>query len=456
VVMPERKLCAAILKDPKLYDRAKRAKITPQDLTDEVSRRIYSAIISAHEMGGISPESVKTVLSENKEMRQADRSTYLKAIDDLYESEVDATEFTFGYLTKQKEESAFNKALVEAAEARHRGESIEKIKASLFEKIKSSESHDIIVKEYEETVSSRERDRHNRAKGQGLLRFSDRFRHLRQYFPFGIDKQTMTVIQGSTNAGKSVFLANIVWMATEPESKLNVLYIFSENREVEAMSRLDAVVLGKPYRELYESYLNEQERSQLLNRKREGYGQIVYFQPEFENFDVRQVEAALEAAKEKGINIDMIAIDSPDHMKPMKTTGTYHVDKPQVWKDLKALMQRWNILTIGTWPLREEYSGQGKGDKEPPPLTANSGAGGQDVARPMDNIIAFSYDERADDLMSHRLFVVTKCRDGQRDFQKIRYRIGEDLRFTHTDDFNAQFAPGGEDDLISAFAESED
>ncbi len=451
VLNVERQMVAAILQYPELRQRLNKAKISPEDLTDTPAKIILKAINQAAEYGEVVPDTVKKILFDS-EMKQSDKTLYATIVDDFVAQELDHTEFSFSYFAKHKEEADLNKALLKAAEARHRGEDISKIKADLLSKLSQISNSDIEIKQYHDTLSKRERERHEIMSGEGMMKFPHELRHLQPYFKFGLAKETMTCIQGSTNAGKSVFLANLVWIATLPENKLNVLYVFSENREVEALSRLDAVVLGKPYEDLYKWYLNDEERTHIKTRHMNDHGRIFYLQPEFENFGADTIEQAIEQAAEQGFPIDILFVDSPDHMKPGKTYGQWFVDKPQVWKDLKALMHKYKIAVVGTWPLREEYSGQTKEGKEPPALTANSGAGGQDVARAMDNIIAFAYDERSDDLMNHRLFVVTKCRDGKRDFQKIRYRIMDNLRFIHAEDFNEQFAPR---DLSEAFAPAE-
>lgn len=447
----ERQIVAALLQYPDLISKLKRAKIEPSDIEDVPAKIVLKAILKASELGEVTPQTVETIIQDDKQLKTQDKQLYCQVVEDLSGAEVDNTEFTFSYFAERKAESDLRKAMSMAATSLHQREEIAQIKQRLLDSLSKMEISDLQINRYEDGLSARERERNDIKKGDGMMKFTDELRHLSDYFPFGLLRETMTCIQGSTNAGKSIFLANLIWHATKPQNKLNVLYVFSENRAVEALSRLDAVVLGKPYRELYNGYLSRDERSIIVDREKNGCGKIIYCKPEFENFSVSTIEEALELAAQDNILIDMIAIDSPDHMIPTRRTNQYFQDKPQVWKDLKALMHKHKIAIVGTWPLREEYSGYGKGDKEPPALTANSGAGGQDVARPMDNIIAFSYDEKADDLMAHRNFVVTKCRDGKRDFSKMRYRILDNLRFIHADDFNEQFKPK---DLDEAFAPS--
>lgn len=450
VLTLDRQICAALIQYPDLIARLKRAKIEPNDIEDGPSRHILKAILQASELGEVTPATVDMLISDDDSLKAQDKTLYRKVVADISEAPVDNTEFSFQYFAKCKAEAEFRRAMERAANGLHQREDIALVKNKLLEALSKTDTSTLEVGRYEQSLSVRERERNEIKKGDGMMKFTEELRHLSVYFPFGLLRETMTCIQGSTNAGKSIFLANLIWHATKPDNKLNVLYVFSENRAVEALSRLDAVVLGKPYKDLYESFLTREERSLIVDRDKNGYGKIFYCKPEFENFSISTIEEAIELAAEQGSVIDIIAIDSPDHMIPTRRTNQYFQDKPQVWKDLKALMHRLKIAIVGTWPLREEYSGYGKGDKEPPALTANSGAGGQDVARPMDNIIGFSYDERADDLMAHRNFVVTKCRDGKKDFAKLRYRILDNLRFIHADDFNEQFKP----DIEAAFTDA--
>lgn len=448
----ERKLCALLLQDPTSYlPRVKRVRLESSDLEDKPSQIIFDTIMEVSNMGEVTLDSVKSAI-QTSDLNNSDKVLYSEIVSELVEACVEEVEYTFSFLAKHKEEQLLKRYLKQAATSLKTGGDVDHIKKQLSDSLSRLKLEDVNLKEYEDNFLTRETQRHTKKHGLGMVRLSDRFRHLRKYFAYGFSPGTINIIMGSTNAGKSVLLANFVEMAADSNNKLNVLYVFSENQEIEAMSRLDAVVLDKPYKKLYEEYLSRDEILQVKGRSKAGCGKIFYCKPEFENFSSVTIENALDAAIDKGYKIDAVFIDSPDHMRPLKSAGTYHIDKPQVWKDLKSTAEKYMITVFGTWPLREEYSGQSQKGKEPLRLQANSGAGGQDVARVADNIIAFSYDEAVDDLMKHRLFEVVKCRDGVKDFCRLRYMIQDTLKFISAEDYEASL-PKGISEIFKAAAE---
>lgn len=449
----ERKLCALLLQDPSTYlPRVKRTKLDSQDLEDAPSKLIFDAIIEASNLGEVTQDSVCEIIKSSN-LSNSEANLHINIIEELTQADVQEVEFTFSYLAKHKEDSLLRRYLKRAATELKTGAEASNVTKQLLDQLSKIKIEDVSLKEYEESFLERERQRHDKRAGIGMVKLSERFRHLRKYFPYGFASGTINIFMGATNAGKSVFLANLVEMASDSENKLNVLYVFSENQEIEALSRLDAVVLNKPYKELYEQYMSKDEAKKIRQRHKDGYGKIFYCKPEFENFTVTTIENALDAAIDRGYKVDAVFIDSPDHMRPLRATGTYFIDKAQVWKDLKATAEKYEISVFGTWPLREEYSGQSRNGKEPLQLAANSGIGGQDVARVADNIVSFAYEE-ADELMRHRIFVVTKCRDGVRDFMKMRYMVQDTLHFEHEEDY-AKKLPKGLDEIFQATTESD-
>lgn len=449
----ERKLCALLLQDPATYlPRVKRTKIDKEDLEDQPSKVIFEAIMEASSLGEVTQDSVSKMLTSGG-LTNSEANLHVEIVEQLCAADVQEVEFTFSFLAKHKEDALLRRYLKAAATDLKTGAEATKVKQQLLDRLSKIKIEDVALKEYEQSFLNRERQRHEKRAGVGMLKLSEQFRHLRRYFPYGFAPGTINIIMGATNAGKSVLLANFVEMASNKESALNVLYVFSENQEIEALSRLDAVVLDKPYKKLYEEYMSKEEVKRVMKRTEDGAGKIFYCKPEFENFTVNTIEQALDAALDRGVKIDAIFIDSPDHMRPLNPSGTYFIDKPQVWKDLKATAEKYEVQVFGTWPLREEFSGQSRNGKEPPELSANSGAGGQDVARVADNIIAFAY-EAADELMKHRIFVVTKARDGVKDFVKLRYMVQDTLRFIHEEDYNKNL-PKDLNEIFQAATESD-
>lgn len=443
----EQMLIAGAISNTEISEKIFKARFEPYDFEDVFAGEIFSACIECHKLGNTSLEAVKTYI-QSSDIDTNKKGVFIKYLEDANQIELDMGEFGYRKLLNERKERRFRYLLKKTAND---------LVYSNIDQKKIYDNHkkqlDILLKEHQDLSiddyysmyieREMERDR-SKSTVKDVFKFDLTLRHFTKYFPRGIAKQTGTIIEGSTGAGKSVFLANLIYLAAHPKNSLNCLYIYSENRTIEALSRLDAIFLDAEYNSLYNSNLNNQQRSFFASGKdNDGYGKVFALRAPLANFDAAFIENAIEQLAEDGVIIDALFVDSPDHMQPLVDQGVWFQNKGQVYMDLKDLYESKNLIFFGTRPQLESFSKSGE-------LTIQSGAGGQGISRLIDNSIAFNYDPNSDSVSDHRLFTVTKARDGKIDFSRMRYKILPSLRFMHEEDFAAKYGNSfKEEDLFT-------
>jgi archaellum biogenesis ATPase FlaH len=434
-------LLAGCVQDSAILDKVKRTGITPQYFEDQDQKALFTKTLEVSAIGLVNQD---TLLAAIQEDRKLDQPRLKKIVQDLYEYPVDNSHFSLQVILKRKRELDLRNALKDSASKLVlEGATFEDVSKDLTQKLHSLQTslQDIEINDYFSNMFSRDVERKYISTSSRSLKFTHDLHHLSFYFPRGLAKQTGTVIEGPTGGGKSLFLANLAYVATSAPNLLNVLYVFSENRAIEALSRLDAIFTDTIYDRLYEK---DGFNLKLIAEIKPGskFGELKTLRAPIDNFNATTIENALDMLFEEGITIDVVLIDSPDHMMPLKDHKVWHQNKAQVWADLKALYEKWDVALIGTRPQNE---GQDKKDS----LTIQSGAGGQGISRLLDNSIAFTYDSSGEALADHRIFTVTKARDSRIDWRRLRYKMLPSLRFIHEEDFNKRY--GTEVDIDEIF-----
>ena len=150
----------------------------------------------------------------------------------------------------------------------------------------------------------------------------------------------------------------------------------------------------------------------------QGYGQLVVERLPYGRSNADCIKYHLDRLESKGVKINAIFVDSPDHMEPIKRQDTWWLNKIAVYEDLKMLAEQYQVSIFTT---RQQ---KGKED-----VSSYSGAGGEGIPRLLDNIIAMDYDASKDMLTTQRKIVVTKARDGVIDFRPVPFRITDSLKF---------------------------
>ena len=307
-------------------------------------------------------------------------------------------------------------------------------KLSKTKDIVSPES-DYEIRQYttEEDYSRRHIERNEIATGLAItLKFDQSLVEFQRAFPKGIQSKTITGIGGQTGVGKSILVGNLIDTAISPANKLNVLYVIAENRYIEATTRLDAIIQDREY-ELF--YVNAEDDPKGIdffkNLTPEGYGHLFCVKVTIGKFTTSTIRGFIEDILDKyNIAIQMVAIDSPDHMRSDQPTFAKNDMKGKIYEELKALTDEFDIITITSIPLVRDAGSNKK--KE---MTSEDVAGSYEIARLIDNLFFFSKSN--EDLeIGRRQITFVKGRDAKSVGYKLVFKITSSLKFIKWEDIN--------------------
>lgn len=438
-MVPEKLLIAALLQGSDgVLEMVQTSGLTPDNLTDGTAKSLLGYCLKAADLGSLSTAAIRALIG-NDSIDTQQKTLLNNSLGQLEKMPIPEGAFTMNFFRAKKRESEMRALLQDTVDRVWKGEDIDKVVGSVKTRLEELTvgATDVEVYQYSKTVMTRDRDRLERIQNSPGLQFVDNLAYFQKYFPFGIQKQTMVAITAPTNLGKSIFLANMLRMAVLKANRQKVLYVFSENRAEEAMARVDAVLLGKPYLSLYTNHLSTEEMVALTS---EEMGDIYYCRLQLDKFSAIDIrEAIAKIHREHKVKIDYVFIDSPDHMTGSTDREDYYLNKTQAWIDLKVMAEDLDVGVIGTRPM-DESNRVAKKKGEVQKLTANSGANGQKITRLVDAELAFHVDDLETGTANHRIMTVTKLRDGGSvDNERIRFMIINSLRFIHEDDFSKMF-----------------
>lgn len=436
---PEKMLVAALIQGADgILDMIETTDLRAENIFDPTARELFSHCIQAHKLGELSATAVRALISASTGDHQHKTSLH-NTLNQLEKMQLPEDQFTMNFFRSKKRETEGRALLKQAVDevwsAKDFDTAIKKLKDGIDHLAVDEKGVEVL--QYRKTVIARDQARITKIENDPGLQFIDNLAYFQKYFPFGIQKQTLTAITAPTNLGKSIFLANMIRMAVMPGNRCVVLYVFSENRAEEATARLDSVLLNKEYLSLYRNHLTSDE---MLSLTGDELSDIFYCRLQLDKFSAVDIrEAIAKINRENKVKVDYVFVDSPDHMTGSTERDDYYLDKTQAWIDLKVLAEDLDVGIIGTRPMDEKFRvSKKKGEIEK--LTASSGANGQKITRLLDAEIAFHVDDLETGTANHRIVTVTKLRDGGTvDNERVRLMITNTLRFIHEDDFSKLF-----------------
>lgn len=418
----ETKILAAAVQNYTHYQRLKRIGFGEQDFTTEHNRQIWKAINGAGEVGDYTVDILTTFIDTKIEDPQ-ERVTMIRtlkalAVEDLkgYDLSVEALQDSKSFNDAYR---ALQKRLTKFTQASDWRKTLNSLSRELT--LAASNKLDAVPTDFYGNVRARNAQRKNAYvnfhKG---LKCIDEFACLATYFDPFFAPETITTIEGKTNSGKSVLLTNIMKMALKPQNGLNCLYLYSENRAIEAEGRLDAILLDVPYKEsVKKRELTDAEIEQIENMPNNGWGFMFSKRLPYGHSTVEDIKRYLAEYEEKNINIDVVFLDSPDHMKASGKSDTWWLGKLAVYEEIKACAEQFKVSFFCTR--------QTKGSTSSKEIDAYSGKGGEGIPAIVDNQIIIDYDPKENMLSGIRKLVIVKCRDGVLDYKRHVYRIKESL-----------------------------
>lgn len=403
----EKKFIAGCLQDPDVVDRARRAKILPKHLEDGAYKYLYKAILEVAKKETPTPEAVKQHISLDK--KRGDHAAICRKVDKLAEEDRSGSELSLSelekYRTKRDLIDAFSKSSSRLL-ADEDPLDILKSHEHMIKGLKSRDSKYELTPYYEE-FSARQVERLALSEENGdTLKFTLNMHPFAKNLPRGKARGTTTAIAGPTFSGKSVLLSNMIRVAAHPSNGYNVLYVFAENMTIQAATRLDSILLGREYDQMYSGSIDDPEGDSFFRAaKQEGWGEIFLAKVTPRKFTAETIISIIEEIKEKyDVEIDVLAEDSPDHQMPIDGENDWWMNKGIVYWDNKELAETQDLFVFCTLPMKASSV---KKDT----ATNEDMAGSYEISKIVDNIFAYNVDPQ-DRMLNRGSILPTKCRDG--------------------------------------------
>lgn len=438
----EKKLVAGCIRKDNVINKVKTSEVKPYHLDNEQNSYLLKAILDLDSVGDVSASVLNDYINSDDSIDGEKKEALNHRVSNLESLDLTGVNFSLKKISEIAKKKEVVHLLNDVTESFEKNEDIDKVLDDVSKKVRTIQSSDVDYEIYNwmdsfgerevERSKIEEQSEDNLTLGLNLYPFKD------PYFKKGILPKQTTAIGGPTYSGKSVALINFIRLAAHPINGLNVLYVVSENRRIEAASRLDAVVLDKEYEKLYDDGLDRQGQDFFQNALSDGWGRIFLSKVTINNFDAATIETMLNEVQNKsGEEIDVLAIDSPDHQVPVENLNEWWRQKGKVYADNKKLAEDYDLINLTTLPLQRDA-----GEKK---VKNEDVAGSIEIARYADNMIFYALGE-ADRKLNRGKLKVTKSRDGDVDNELIYMYFSKSMRLLPWDDvFNGAVNPEGEE-----------
>ncbi len=416
------------------YDFFDRSDLRSKYFEDEFCRYAVRKIEQLYKDNlEINFTTLKTTIDFDRDLESKKKPVYKAVLKNLKGLELDSVHFSVNELRKSRDAYVANETLTKMVYSLRKDGSVEDL-LEIAEDLKRLKTTDFNFEILDFNTEEALKQRQARAIEDLLndnskkLTFFGYLAWLASIFPF-LESKTITTVGGTTGEGKSILLQNMAYQATHPNNGLNVLFIGAENKLSQIENRFDAIFQDRPY-ELFKERSHKDEESVKFYQEKEASGdwgilKVVKLPPK--KFTSLHIEEMLELLKTQGTEIDVLCIDSPDHMTPLDKKETTWLDKEEVYWDIKFLMNKYNLICLTTIPLKGSAGKKKYVDTE-------DTAGAVAIARIIDNGIYFikNTEERLVDAKVRNL-QPTKQRDDAPYTGKVKVKISNSLRFcSHT------------------------
>lgn len=221
---------------------------------------------------------------------------------------------------------------------------------------------------------------------------------LHEFFPLGINEGEQLLVLGPTNVGKS-FLAQDILIHAFLHNGLNVAFCVTENEESLNNARFDAQINDVPYTDMYEGTLDAEKVREISDKYKaweadSNIGSVRFVKLVPKRFTAVHIDRALsDIEAEIGEAVDVLIIDSPEHMLPIHEKKSFHEDKAEVYYDLKTLVSLRKLIGVYTVQRKRDGSSlfkRRKDEEKLMPPSPEEAAGSIEIPRIADHIIAMS------------------------------------------------------------------
>lgn len=429
----EKKLVSACLQDQDILKKTYRSNLAPEDIDNEAYRYLLESSIDLFSLGDeVSKESLEAYIN-NDDLAQDQKKEALHFAKKLFKQDVDEANYTVRQLNKQKKKKEFIEAAYDAVEGLETGKDVSQLITEHSEKIQHLKDSDLTeyqLWDYWKDNIRRKKERHEIDQGVGTtLNFDLHLEPFADYFKRGWQIQEISAVAGPTYAGKSTLLSNMIYLSVHPTNALDSLYVFAENRKVQAGSRLDSIFLDRKYDNLFKDPLNDNYGDKFYeNALDDGWGNLNYAKVVPNKFDINTIRSILRDTREgltqgtasNGFDPNVLFIDSPDHQRPSVEHDQYFANKGQVYWDIKQLAEEEDLIVVTSLPMKPS-------SRKKDSVSAEDTAGSYDIARVVDNMISFNVDKE-DRLVNRAKLEVVKNRDGDIDAEKVHLKFQPSMR----------------------------
>jgi len=423
-------LLSACMKDIRTFRKVNRVGFHKYFFDTEVSRYIYNTIDKLSRYDYYDLEAIKTCIIEDRSVEEGVKRSYLEQAEDLFRVDTSNINLAVDILKEKLYDKEMRALVNRAARQILNKESPEEVyeeMISLRDRVKSSEVNFESYKYYDGWGSRREERLETVEDESRSLKCVGNLSPFGKYFTRGIFKEEITAIGGPTYAGKSILLSNFINIAMHPENGLNVLYVFAENRAIQALSRIDAIVLDRDYDALFLTSNDPRGDKFFSTAREEGWGDMRAYKVVPGSFTADDIQLMIDECKDEGFFPDVLAIDSPDHQRSIKPLKDSWQVKGQVYWDIKALVTRENLIALTSLPMKPSSVKSSS-------VSAEDVAGSYDISRIVDNLILFNVNQ--DDAMLGRITLqIPKNREGKTDKKNIEFRVKNSLKVVPWEEF---------------------
>jgi hypothetical protein len=426
----EKTLVAGCLQDENILKKAIRARLKPAHLEEKVHRYLYGVATEVYKFGPVTKDVVLEYIRLDSNLEDKVRAIYLHSVSDYFSADIASANFTLANISKKIKEKEVARIVTDVVDRIGNNAPIEEVIEDLhyYSAALRNTKVEYEIYDYWEDWDKRRSERLEiELESNRSLRMDLNMSPFKKYFPRGWQSKDITAIGGVTGVGKSVLLSNLIRLAIHPCNGLNAVYIFAENKKVQAASRLDAVLLDRGYDNLFLNVASDPRGEEFFKGPgKDGYGNLKIVKVVPGEFDAMTIKAILDECREEGMAPDIVFIDSPDHAEPVAKVSAYWEKKGKVYWELKALADNEDVIMVTTLPMKPSSA---KADS----VSAEDGAGSYDISRICDNLIFFAV-QKEDRFLGRASLKVTKSRDKGIDDAIISFKFTNSLRLIPWDE----------------------
>jgi hypothetical protein len=423
-------LLSACAKDIKTFKKTQKIGFHKYFFTGEFEQYTFSVLRRLSKYETYDSEAIMMYIAQDKELAEDKKSFYASQVEELFDRDVSNVDFAIDVLRNRLYDKEMRDLVQKAARqilSKEPADDVYEAMAELRERVKSSDSGYETYDYYKEFEDRRLERFESLEDSAGNLKLVENLSPFGKYFTRGLAKEEITAIGGPTYSGKSILLSNFINIAVNPVNKLNVLYIFAENRMIQALSRIDAIILDRDYEALFIKRDDPRGTKFMDTAIEEGWGNIRAVKVVPGSFTADDIQIMIDEARDEGFHPDVLAIDSPDHQMSIRDLKDSWRIKGQVYWDLKALITREKLICLTSLPMKASSVKSSS-------ATAEDVAGSYDISRIVDNLVLFNPSQ--DDAVLGRVTLqIPKNREGKTDKKNIEFRVKNSLKVIPWEEF---------------------